>query len=262
MANKNPPNPPIERENTQPLASSASGRGAEARGVGQAPESEARAQSGKQAVREEVGRVVLDDARIHRALMRIAHEIVESSVDGQELYLVAIPNGGVPLGRALAANLASLSGLEVPMGILDTTLYRDDLGTRGTRPRLRRTEMPSSVDERVVILVEDVVNTGRTIRAAMDALMDFGRPRAVKVVSLVDRGHRELPIKIDFVGKNIPTRPGETVRLRVGDGVESGATDEAEIAGSSDAAAPMQVVVLSEHDSRGFGGAEAWGAER
>ena len=159
--------------------------------------------------------------------MRIAHEIVESSADGQELYLVAIPNGGVPLGRALAANLAALSGLEVPMGILDTTLYRDDLGTRGTRPRLRRTEMPSSVDERVVILVEDVVNTGRTIRAAMDALMDFGRPRTVRVVALVDRGRRELPIKIDYAGKNIPTQSGETVVLRIGEEAsEAGASEE------------------------------------
>ena len=262
MANKIPPNPPIERENTPPLASSERGRGAGARGHARAAGGEARERDGHLPLKEEVGRVVLDDARIHRALMRIAHEIVESSADGQELYLVAIPNGGVPLGRALAANLAALSGLEVPMGILDTTLYRDDLGTRGTRPRLRRTEMPSSVDERVVILVEDVVNTGRTIRAAMDALMDFGRPRAVKVVSLVDRGHRELPIKIDFVGKNIPTRPGETVRLRVGDGVKSGAMEETDVAGASDALEPMQVVVLSEHDSKEFGATDGWGGER
>ena len=100
------------------------------------------------------------------------------------------------------------------VGVFDTTLYRDDLSTRGSRPRLRRTEMPSSVDGRVVVLVEDVVNTGRTIRAGMDALMDFGRPSHVRVVALVDRGHRELPIKIDYVGKNIPTQPSDKVVFR------------------------------------------------
>ena len=159
-------------------------------------------------------RTILDDRAIRRALMRIAHEIVERTDDPERLYLVAIPNGGVPLGRILVENLESLTGLCAPLGILDTTLYRDDLSTRGSRPRLRRTEMPSSVDDRVVVLVEDVVNTGRTIRAAMDALMDFGRPSHVRVVALVDRGHRELPIKIDFVGKNIPTQPNEKVIFR------------------------------------------------
>jgi pyrimidine operon attenuation protein/uracil phosphoribosyltransferase len=146
--------------------------------------------------------------------MRIAHEIVERYEDLSDVHLVAIPNGGVPLGRILVENLAKIAGVDLPLGILDTTLYRDDVLVTGERPRLRVTEMPSSVDDRVIVLVEDVVSTGRTIRAAMDALMDFGRPRAVRVVALVDRGHRELPIRIDFVGKNIPTQPGETVVLR------------------------------------------------
>ena len=159
-------------------------------------------------------RVVLDDQAIRRALMRIAHEIVESADGTDRLYLVAIPNGGVPLGRLLVDNLESLTGSRPPLGILDTTLYRDDLSTRGARPQLRRTEMPSSVDDRVVVLVEDVVSTGRTIRAGMDALMDFGRPSHVRVVALVDRGHRELPIKIDYVGKNIPTQPDDKVVFR------------------------------------------------
>ncbi len=163
------------------------------------------------------GTRLLDDVAIRRALMRIAHEIVERHESLAELYLVAIPNGGVPLGRMLVENLEKLSGVQAPLGILDTTLYRDDVQGTAERPPLRVTEMPSSVDDRVVILVEDVVNTGRTIRAAMDALMDFGRPRAVQVVALVDRGRRELPIKIDFVGKNIPTQPGESVEL-VGEG--------------------------------------------
>lgn len=156
---------------------------------------------------------LLDDVAIRRALMRIAHEIVERHDGLRDLYLVAIPNGGVPLARILAENLEKLAELRVPLGILDTTLYRDDVLATAERPPLRVTEMPSSVDDRLVVLVEDVVNTGRTIRAAMDALMDFGRPRVVQVVALVDRGHRELPIKIDFVGKNIPTQPGESVRL-------------------------------------------------
>lgn len=158
-----------------------------------------------------VERTILDDAAIRRALMRVAHEIVERTEAIEQLYLVAIPNGGVPLGRILVENLASLTGQRVPMGILDTTLYRDDLSTRSARPRLRKTEMPSSVDDRAVVIVEDVVSTGRTIRAGMDALMDFGRPRNVRVVALVDRGHRELPIRIDFVGKNIPTQPDDKV---------------------------------------------------
>jgi len=159
-------------------------------------------------------RVALDDVAIRRALVRIAHEVVERNESIEDLYLVAIPNGGVPLARAIAAQVKEIAGVDLPVGILDTTLYRDDLVARGERPPLRKTEMPSAVDDRVVVLVDDVVSTGRTIRAAMDALMDFGRPRGVQVVGLVDRGHRELPIKIDYVGKNIPTQREERVILR------------------------------------------------
>jgi pyrimidine operon attenuation protein/uracil phosphoribosyltransferase len=171
-------------------------------------------------------RTILNDQTIRRALMRIAHEIVESTDDPERLYLVAIPNGGVPLGRILVDNLENLTELRPPLGILDTTLYRDDLSTRSSRPRLRTTEMPSSVDNRVVVIVEDVVNTGRTIRAGMDALMDFGRPSHVRVVALVDRGHRELPIKIDFVGKNIPTQPNEKVIFRADEPEENDGSDK------------------------------------
>ncbi|MCP3984149.1 MAG: bifunctional pyr operon transcriptional regulator/uracil phosphoribosyltransferase PyrR [bacterium] len=152
--------------------------------------------------------------------MRIAHEIVERNDDLESLYLVGVPNGGVPLARRLAENLDQVADLEPLVGILDTTLYRDDLISSGKRPKLRDTEMPSAVDDRVVILVDDVCSTGRTIRAAMDALMDFGRPRAVQVVALVDRGHRELPIKIDYVGKNIPTQRADLVKMRTEDGVQ------------------------------------------
>jgi pyrimidine operon attenuation protein/uracil phosphoribosyltransferase len=177
------------------------------------------------------GRVVLDDLAIRRALMRIAHELIERNEEPGRLFLVAIPNGGVPLARQLAANLQQIAGVELPVGILDTTLYRDDLVSRAERPPLRRTEMPSAVDGRVVVLVDDVVSTGRTIRAAMDALMDFGRPQSVQLVGLIDRGHRELPIKIDYVGKNLPTRRGEQVKLRGLSGELSG---------------PLEVVVLPE----------------
>jgi pyrimidine operon attenuation protein/uracil phosphoribosyltransferase len=176
-------------------------------------------------------RVVLDDLAISRALTRIAHEIVERNEDLGKLYLVGVPNGGVPLARQLAANLHEITGIDTVVGILDTTLYRDDLISSGSRPPLRRTEMPSAVDDRVVILVDDVASTGRTIRAAMDALMDFGRPRGVQVVALVDRGHRELPIKIDYVGKNIPTKRSELVKLRARDGSYQ---------------RPLEVVVLAE----------------
>ena len=196
--------PPTNPEAVGPADTAAAKRAAAGRGVAGA--------AGPDAA-ERAARRLLDDVAIRRALTRIAHEIVERHDDLADLYLVAIPNGGVPLARLLVENLASLTGVRVPLGILDTTLYRDDVLSTAERPPLRVTEMPSSVDDRLVVLVEDVVNTGRTIRAAMDALMDFGRPRAVQVVALVDRGHRELPIRIDFVGKNIPTQPGESVKL-------------------------------------------------
>ncbi|HXV36732.1 MAG TPA: bifunctional pyr operon transcriptional regulator/uracil phosphoribosyltransferase PyrR [Myxococcota bacterium] len=168
------------------------------------------------------GHVVMDDVAIRRALMRIAHEVLERCDDLDRLYLVAIPNGGVPLARQLAANFKQIADVDVTVGILDTTLYRDDLKLTGQRPLLRETEMPSAVDDRIVILVDDVVKTGRTIRAAMDALMDFGRPSSVQVVGLIDRGHRELPIKPDYVGKNLPTQAGEEVRMSGVDGTLEG----------------------------------------
>lgn len=182
-------------------------------------------------------RVVMDDVAIRRALMRIAHEVLERCEDLERLYLVAIPNGGVPLARQLAANFKQIAGVDVIVGILDTTLYRDDLKLKGERPLLRETEMPSAVDDRVVILVDDVAKTGRTIRAAMDALMDFGRPSSVQVVGLVDRGHRELPIRLDYVGKNVPTQPHELVRMS-GQG--------------GDLEGPLEIVVMSaEPESEG-----------
>jgi len=191
----------------------------------QSPASRPRASSTGDVERDPVPvqgvRTLLDDAGISRSLLRIAHEIVERTAEPERLYLVAIPNGGIPLARRLARGLREVADLTVPVGILDTTLYRDDLLTTGNRPALRRTEMPSAVDDHIVVLVDDVVKTGRTIRAAMDALMDFGRPAAVQVVGLVDRGHRELPIKLDYVGKNVPTAAREQVQLRNVDGDEN-----------------------------------------
>jgi pyrimidine operon attenuation protein/uracil phosphoribosyltransferase len=181
-------------------------------------------------------RLIFDDSGIRRALMRIAHEILERNEAPELLYLVSIPSGGTPLARQLKANLLEIAKVEVPLGILDTTLYRDDLSIRGERPALRETEMPSQVDGRVVVLVDDVVKSGRTVRAAMDALMDFGRPRAVQLVGLVDRGHRELPIKLDYVGKNVPTSATEIVRMQ-------------EVAGGT--AGELEVVIAGEAGANG-----------
>lgn len=160
------------------------------------------------------GRVVLDSAGIERAAKRMAHEIVERNREPDRLALVAVPAGGVPIGELLAGHIAEIQGGPVPLGVLDVTLYRDDVIGRGTRPIPKRTRMPFSANGMHVVLVEDVVFTGRTVRAAMDAVLDFGRPEAIQIATLVDRGHRELPIQVDFVGKNIPTARAERVVLR------------------------------------------------
>jgi pyrimidine operon attenuation protein/uracil phosphoribosyltransferase len=160
---------------------------------------------------------VMDADRMSRALTRIAHEILERNRGTSELALVGIRRRGVPLARRLAATLHQINGEEVPTGALDITLYRDDLMRQpvGPQPVLRRTEIPFSIDDRRILLVDDVLYTGRTIRAALDALIDFGRPRAIQLIVLIDRGHRELPIKADYVGKNIPTAPSESVQVRL-----------------------------------------------
>ena len=161
--------------------------------------------------------VVMEAGRISRALMRIAHEIVERNREVDELALVGIRTRGVPLARRLAANLHEIAARELPLGALDITLYRDDLmrHTVGPQPLLRHTEIPFSIDDRRILLVDDVLYSGRTVRAALDALVDFGRPRAIQLIVLVDRGHRELPIKADYVGKNLPTAVRESVQVRL-----------------------------------------------
>lgn len=161
--------------------------------------------------------VVMDADRISRALTRIAHEIVERNRGVDGLGLVGIRSRGVPLARRIARSLSEITGDQVPTGALDITLYRDDLMRHpvGPQPLVRRTEIPFSIDDRTIVLVDDVLYTGRTTRAALDALVDFGRPRAIQLVVLVDRGHRELPIKADYVGKNIPTSRRESVQVRL-----------------------------------------------
>ncbi len=159
------------------------------------------------------GRVVLDSEGIRRAATRIAHEILERG-DPAPLALVAILEGGVPVAGLIGEQIERLRGAPVERGELDVTLYRDDVIGRGKRPVPRRTHMPGSVAGKRVVLVDEVVFTGRTIRAAMDAVIDFGRPASIQVATLVDRGHRELPIQVDYVGKNIPTARTEEVVLR------------------------------------------------
>jgi pyrimidine operon attenuation protein/uracil phosphoribosyltransferase len=163
--------------------------------------------------------IVMDADRIARSLARIAHEIVERNRGIDELALVGIRTRGVPIARRIADAIRDINGHEVPTGSLDITLYRDDLMRHpvGPQPVVRRTEIPFSIDNKRILLVDDVLYTGRTIRAALDALIDFGRPKSIQLVVLVDRGHRELPIKADYVGKNLPTSLSQSVQVRLND---------------------------------------------
>ncbi len=175
------------------------------------------------------GRTVLDPRDVARALTRISHEILERNKGASDLVLLGIPSRGVPLARRIAERIAAVEGEQVPTGSLDVTMYRDDLRLKPARA-LMPTEIPADgVDGKVVVLVDDVLYSGRTIRAALDALGDVGRPRAVRLAVLVDRGHRELPIRADFVGKNLPTSSAERVSVRVAevDGTDSVTIEEA-----------------------------------
>ena len=161
--------------------------------------------------------LVMDADRMARALTRMSHEILERNRGLDEIALVGIRTRGVPLARRISRSLHEINGDDVPTGALDITLYRDDLMRHpvGPQPLVRRTEIPFSIDDRKILLVDDVLYTGRTIRAALDALIDFGRPRAIQLVVLVDRGHRELPIKADYVGKNLPTSLKQSVQVHL-----------------------------------------------
>jgi pyrimidine operon attenuation protein/uracil phosphoribosyltransferase len=172
---------------------------------------------------------VLDEAALDRALTRIAHEILERNGGAKDLAFVGLRTRGVTLAQRLAVKLATIDGTTVPVGTLDITLYRDDLDMRGA-PVVRGTDIPFSIKNKTVVLVDDVLYTGRTIRAALDALIDLGRPNMIQLAILVDRGHRELPIRPDYIGKNLPTSKRETVavRLREHDGEDRVVIEEPE----------------------------------
>ncbi len=171
---------------------------------------------------------VMDASRIERSLARIAHEILERNRDLSDVALVGIRTRGVVIAERLAKVIAQVAGVTMPVGSLDITLYRDDYMRHpvGPQPLVRSTDIRFSVEGRRILLVDDVLYTGRTIRAALDAIIDYGRPRSIQLVVLVDRGHRELPIKADYVGKNLPTSPSQSVQVRL---MEIDGVDEVEL---------------------------------
>jgi pyrimidine operon attenuation protein/uracil phosphoribosyltransferase len=174
--------------------------------------------------------IVMDADRMARSLTRMAHEIVERNRGVEDLAFIGIRARGVPIAARLAKEIKGITGVDVPTGALDITLYRDDLALHavGPQPVIRSTDVPFSIDDRLILLVDDVLYTGRTIRAALDALVDFGRPRAIQLVALIDRGHRELPIRADYVGRNIPTSRQQSVQVRL---AEIDGRDEVEVEG-------------------------------
>ncbi len=174
-------------------------------------------------------RTVLDADAIRRAVRRMAHQVLEHHAGAEHLVVLGIHSRGVPLARRLVADIEQIEGVAVPVGTLDVALYRDDYARIGPRP-LERTWIPVDTEGRTVVLVDDVLYTGRTIRAAMEAVIDQGRPAAIELAVLVDRGHRELPIRADYVGKNLPTAPDQTVRVRLveHDGVDAVSIDDPE----------------------------------
>jgi pyrimidine operon attenuation protein/uracil phosphoribosyltransferase len=177
------------------------------------------------------GRRIMTADEIRRAVIRISHEIVEKQAGTSGLVLVGIQRRGVPLAHRLATAIGEHEDVEIPVGALDITFYRDDLSTHGESPLVKGTDVPFPIEGATVVLVDDVLYTGRTVRAAMDALREFGRPRAVRLAVLVDRGHRELPIRADYVGKNVPTAADESVQVRL---KESDGRDEVVVARSEE----------------------------
>jgi pyrimidine operon attenuation protein/uracil phosphoribosyltransferase len=176
----------------------------------------------------EPGKPVLQAEDLSRIIDRIAHQILEKTRGGQDLVLLGIPTRGEPLAARLAARITAFADVEVGLGSLDITLYRDDLRSQAVRPLGRTVEPAGGIDGRLVVLVDDVLFSGRTVRAALDAINDLGRPRAVQLAVLIDRGHRELPIRADYVGKNLPTSAAQQVRVSL---VETDGADQVTIAG-------------------------------
>ncbi len=167
-------------------------------------------------------KIIMTPEDIRRTLARIAHEIIERNKAIEHLILVGMHTRGVPLAKRLAANIEAFDGVEILVGALDISLYRDDLSSLNLQPIAKRTDIPISIDGKSIVLVDDVLYTGRSTRAAMDALIDLGRPRSIQLAVLVDRGHRELPIRADYVGKNIPSSRHEEIQVRL---VETDGTD-------------------------------------
>lgn len=159
--------------------------------------------------------VLMDVQALQRAITRVAHEIIEKNKGVQDIILVGIRTRGVPLAERLAAAIEKIEGVRVPVGILDITLYRDDLSTLSYQPIVHQTQIPGDINGKKIILVDDVLYTGRTARAALDAVMDIGRAKVIQLAVLVDRGHRELPIRADYVGKNVPTASREIVSVKL-----------------------------------------------
>lgn len=159
--------------------------------------------------------LIMDEAAMNRALTRIAHEIIERNKGTKDVVLIGIQRRGVPLAQRLAKKIQQYEGQEIPVGVLDITLYRDDLSTLAEHPIINSTHIPFGINGKIVVMVDDVLFTGRTARAAMDALIDLGRPKAIQFAVLIDRGHRELPIRADYVGKNVPTSRSEIIHVHV-----------------------------------------------
>jgi pyrimidine operon attenuation protein/uracil phosphoribosyltransferase len=167
--------------------------------------------------------LVMDTAAIQRALRRVAHEIVERNPDLNQIILAGIPSRGNEIARRIAETISTIEKAPIAVGTIDVAMHRDDVGTRTELPVVRASDLPLPLETKTVIIVDDVLFTGRTVRAAMDAITSFGRPARIQLAVLIDRGHRELPIRADYVGKNLPTAPDEKVRLRLGEeGSEEG----------------------------------------
>ena len=166
-----------------------------------------------QQIREKA--MIMDAKAMNRALLRIAHEIIERNRSIESVALIGIHRRGVPLAQRIAENIKMVEGVSVPMGMIDITMYRDDLSELSQHPVIRKTDIPFEVTGRTIVMVDDVIFTGRTARAAMDAIMDLGRPKCLQLAALIDRGHREFPIRPDFVGKNVPTSHSEVVSVGI-----------------------------------------------
>jgi len=188
-------------------------------------------------------KVVMSREDIRRSLARIAHEIMERNKTVENLVLVGMRTRGVPLARRLAANMENFEGLKIPVGALDISLYRDDLSLLNLQPTVQHTDITVSIDDRFVVLVDDVLYTGRSTRAAMDALIDLGRPQSIQLAVLIDRGHRELPIRPDYVGRNIPSSRDEEIQVRL---IEVDGVDEVVIIKNNQATVSPKRIEVEE----------------